>query len=247
MYRLLIMKNVKIIKNKVGFILVSLLLLSCIPKNKHEKISKPKHPNFMGRSIREVENNPDWKVLRKAKGDLNEDGLLDAAIILESKDSILTETRYHSFPDLRKNKPRIMLVLINQNNINKVISQNNKIIKLGDEGGMLMDLEPEIAIENGLLTITYQYTRSVYYYTFEYNNDCMMIKHMKSFGVSGAGSLHEDFFYDFASNEIIEKKKKNYSYDTSWKTKIIQFNDKPKCLSEFGYIYRWKLAENHSL
>jgi len=239
------MKSVKMKKNKISFMLVSLLLLSCSPKNKHEKISKPKHPNFMGQSIREVENNPDWKVLRKAKGDLNQDGLLDAAIILKSKDSILTETRDHSFPDLRKNIPRIVLVLINQNSTNKVMSQNNKFIQLDDEGGMLMNLEPDLAIENGLLTIAYQYTRGVQSYTFEYNNDCMMIKYVKSFGVSGG--VHEDFFYDFASNEIIEKKKNDNFPDKSWKTKIIQFNDKAKCLSEFEYIYYWELAENHYL
>ena len=216
--------------------LASLLLISCSPKNKHEKISKPKHPNFMGRSIRELENNPDWKVLRKAKGDLNGDGLLDAAIILESKDSILTETSYHSFPDLRKNKPRIILVLINQ---------NNKFIQLGDDGGMLIDLEPEIAIENGLLTITYHYTGATRSDTFEYNNDCMMIKYVKKRSVSV--SLHSDFLYDFVNNEIIEKKKYDNYYDTSWKTKIIKFKDKAKCLTEFEYIYDWKLAENHSL
>ena len=110
-----------------------------------------------------------------------------------------------------------------------------------------MDLEPDLAIENGLLTITYQYTRGVQSYTFEYSNDCMMIKHMKSFGVPGAGSLHEDFFYDFTRNEIIEKMKEDNSYDTSWTSKIRKFNDKAKCLSEFGYIYEWELSENHSL
>jgi len=241
------MKNVKIKKNKISFMLALLLLLSCNPKNKHEKISKPKHPNFMGRSIREVENNPDWKVLRKAKGDLNKDGLLDAAIILESKDSILTETSYHSFPDLRKNKPRIVLVLINQNNRTKVISQNNKFIALGDEGGMLMDLEPDLAIENGLLTITYQFTRSVFCYTFEYNNDCMMIKYVKGSEWGGAGSVHDDFFYDFTRNEIIEKSKRIYPFDTSWTSKIKKFNDKAKCLSEFGYMCDWVIAEIYYL
>ena len=130
--------------------------------------TKTIYPNFIGQNLNSIENNTDWKILQKSSGDLNKDGLADYAVILESKDSI--PIKKCSDCKLFKNKPRIILVILNQNGNETVIIQNNKFIALGDQGGMLPYLEPEISIKNEFLNIYYQYTRSNQSYTFEFQN-----------------------------------------------------------------------------
>jgi hypothetical protein len=201
------------------------------------------YPNFIGQNLNTIENNSDWKMLQKSSGDLNKDGLNDFVLILESKDSIL-EKRC-SDCKLLKNKPRIIVVLINQNSNEKAIIQNNKFIARGNEGGMLPYLEPELSIENGLLTIYYQFTRSNQSYTFEFNNNLMEIIKAESNGVHSASGNFENDKYDFKKGEIISEIG-NISQEKV-ETEIIKFNIKPKSLSEFGEMSDWEIAENKYL
>ncbi len=197
------------------------------------------YPNFIGQNLNTIENNSDWGILKKSSGDLNKDGFNDFALILESKDSIL-EKRC-SDCKLLKNKPRIIVILLNQNNFDKVIIQNNKFIARGDEGGMLPLLEPELSIENGLLKIYYQYTRSNQSYTFEFDNNQMLIVKAESNGVHSASGNFENDRYDFKKGEIISETG-NVSQEKV-ETEIIKFNVKPKSLSEFGEMSQWEIIE----
>jgi len=92
------------------------------------------YPNFVGKHLIEIKQNPDWKLLEKVSGDLDDDDLDDMVLILESKDSI-PEKRCLDCK-LLKNKPRIILVLFNLDGKQKVKIQNNEFIARGDEGGM---------------------------------------------------------------------------------------------------------------
>lgn len=197
------------------------------------------YPNFIGQSLKTILENKNWEILANASGDLNEDKVSDKAIILQSKDSII-EKRCKSCYRL-KNKPRIIIVLLNKNDRYKVISQNNKFIARGDEGGMLPYLEPELSIKDGQLEIFYQYTRSNQSYTFEYRKNEMVIVYAESNGVEAASGDFENDKFDFRKQEIVSTTG-NISDEIDL-TKIIKFNNKPKTLSEFDEMYDWKIAE----
>ena len=197
------------------------------------------YPNFIGQNLKKVENNSNWKVLNKTSGDLNKDGYNDFALILESKDS-LVEKRCSNCK-LLKNKPRIIIVILNQNNHEKVIIQNNRFIARGDEGGMLPYLKPELAIQNGALKIYYQFTRSNQSYTFEFENNHMMITKAESNAVHSASGNYENDKYDFNKGEIISNTG-NISQEKT-EIKITKFDIKPKSLSEFEEMSEWEIIQ----
>lgn len=201
------------------------------------------YPNFIGKDLDSIENDLDWKVLQKAFGDLNNDGLEDFSIILEAKDSV----GKRRCPDCKilKNKPRIILVLFDQNGEETVIIQNNKFIARGDEGGMLPYLEPELSIKNGLLIIYYQYTRGNQSYAFEFKNNQMEIISAESNDVESASGNFESNKYDFNKGEITTTTG-NIS-DEKNKNELIKIDVRPKSLSEFEEMYEWEIAENKYL
>ena len=205
--------------------------------------TKSIYPNFIGQNLNSIENDTDWKILQKSSGDLNNDGLVDYAVILESKASI--PMKKCSDCKLFKNKPRIILVILNQNGNESVIIQNNKFIALGDQGGMSPYLEPEISIINEFLYIYYQYTRSNQSYTFEFQNNQMVIVKAESNGVHAASGNFESDRYDFKKREIISETG-NISQEKV-QTEIIKFDVKPKSLSEFEEMYKWKITEYKNL
>lgn len=219
------------------------LLLSAFCVLGYSQINSSSYPDFIGQYLDAVENNKEWEIIQKASGDLNRDGLEDLSLILESTDSI-PEKRCSNCK-LSKNKPRIILVLLNQINGEKVIIQNNNFIARGDEGGMLNYIEPELSIENGVLTVLYQYLRSNQSYTFELKNGRMEITGAKSYGVHAATGNFENDQYDFKTGEIISETG-NISQEKV-ATEILKINVKPKSLSEFGLMYDWKITENKYL
>ena len=224
-------------KRLLTLLFLGFFILGCSQNN--ESI----YPNFIGQNLNTIENNSDWEILKKSSGDFNKDGFNDFALILESNGSIL-EKRC-SDCKLLKNKPRIIVILLNQNNIDTAIIQNNKFIARGDEGGMLPHLEPELSIENGLLNIYYQFTRSNQSYTFEFDNNHMVIVKAESNGVHSASGNFENDKYDFKKEEIISETG-NISQEKV-KTEIIKFDIKPKSLSEFEEMSQWEITENKYL
>lgn len=201
------------------------------------------YPNFIGQNLKAIKNNSDWKILQESTGDLNNDGFNDFALILESKDSIL-EKRCTKCKIL-KNKPRIIVVLLNQGDSRKVIIQNNKFIARADEGGMLPYLEPELLIENGLLKIYYQYTRSNQLYIFKYKNNQMEIIQAESNSVHAATGNFENNKFDFLKGEIVSESG-NISQENI-NIEVLNIEIKPKILSEFEEMYDWKITEHKYL
>ncbi len=100
-------------------------------------------------------------------------------------------------------------------------------------------------IENNELTIYYQYTRSNQSYTFEWKNNQMLIKEAESNGVHSATGNYKFDSLNFKKGEIITRAG-NISEEGE-KNKIIKFSAKPKSLSEFGYMYDWKIIEHKFL
>jgi hypothetical protein len=197
------------------------------------------YPNFVGKHLTEIKQNPNWKLLEKVSGDLDNDDLDDMVLILESKDSI-PEKRCLDCK-LLKNKPRIILVLFNLDGKLKVKIQNNEFIARGDEGGMSPYIEPELSIKNGLFSIYYQFTRSNQSYTFKYKNNRIEIVKAESMGVHSASGNYENDKFDF-TNGTLTSETGNISEEES-ESKIVEFEKKPKSLSEFGPMYEWEITE----
>src|SRR5690606_37810264 len=167
----------------------------------------------------------------------------DYALILESKDSVFEKRCADCY--ILKSKPRIILILLDQNEFQKVIIQNNEFIARGDEGGMSPCLEPELSIKNGLLNIFYQYTRSNQSYTLEFTNDQLEIICAQDNGVHSASGNFENNSYDFKEGEIITQTG-NISQD-HLKTEVTKIDINPKSLSEFGRMYEWEVIEGKYL
>ena len=200
-------------------------------------------PNFIGENLNGIKKNPNWKILAQSTGDLNKDGLDDVAIILESKDSIQFKKCFNC--KLIKSKPRVILVLFNQDSKQTVVIQNNKFIARGDEGGMVNYLEPELSIKNGWLKIFYQYTRSHQSYTFEFRNNQMELILAESVGVHSARGDFESDKFDFIKG-ILTSETGNISQEKS-KKEIFRLDIQPKSLNEFGEMYEWEVFENKYL
>ena len=201
------------------------------------------YPEFIDQSVRNILGSQEWEVLTQTTGDLNKDGLNDKALILQSKDSI-KEKRCESCYFL-KSKPRIIIVALYKNDEYKIITQNNRFIARGDEGGMLPYLEPELSIKDGQLKIYYQFIRSNQSYTFEYKKGDFIIVSAESNGVHSASGNFENDKFDF-----FEKKITSTTGNISEKQdliKIIKFNSKPKSLSKFNEMGSWEITENKFL
>lgn len=221
-------------KKRISILLVWFTCFAVYSQNKDSLI-----PEFLGLNLNSIESNLQWKILDKATGNLNKDLIADMSIILESKDSIF-EKRCTNCKTL-KNKPRIILILIND----KVIIQNNNFIARGDEGGMLPYLEPELSIKNHLLTIHYQYTRSSQSYTFQFSKEEMIILKAQDASIHSVTGNFESNIIDFKKGLIITKTG-NISKEGE-KVEKTNLNIKPKPLSCFGEMYQWKVSKNKYL
>ncbi|WP_324719665.1 hypothetical protein [Salinimicrobium sp. HB62] len=219
------------------FLLTTFTVFFCV--SGFAQINESVYPDLIGQNLQAIENNPDWKILHKASGDLNKDGFDDYALILESKDSIF-EKRCADC-SLLKNKPRIILILLDKKENEEVIIQNNEFIARGDEGGMAIYLEPELSIKDGLLKILYQYTRATQSYTFEFLNNQLQLIYAEDGGVHSASGNFENNYYDFKEGTITTKTG-NISQDHI-KTEVTKINITPKLLSEFGRMYEWEVIE----
>lgn len=221
-------------KTRIFTIIISIISFAGFSQSKEFQ-----YPDFKNKVLKNVLSSENWEVLTETTGDLNNDDKEDKVLILQSKDSI--KEKRCEFCYFIKNKARIIIVALNQNDKYKIITQNNKFIARGNEGGMLPYLEPELSINDGQLKIYYQYTRSNQSYKFEYKDDDMVIVSAESNGVHSASGNFENDKYDFDENEIISTTG-NIS-DEKEQTKIIKFKAKPKTLSEFEEMGSWKITE----
>jgi hypothetical protein len=94
-----------------------------------------------------------WKILDSAFGDLNKDGLKDAAIILQYKDSV---SMVNNLEDTVLTQPRILLLLFKNPTNNKflLVEESNSFI-LKHDNAILDDPYQGITIDKGILKIAF--------------------------------------------------------------------------------------------
>lgn len=207
------------------------------------QVDQSSYPDFVGMSLNAVENSLEWNVLDAASGDLNKDGYEDHVVILELKKPIL-EKRCANCKSL-KTKPRIILVLKQLQDEQQVVLQNNAFIARDEDGGMSPHLEPVLSIENGKLTVFYQFTRASLSYTFEFHERQLLLIKAASNGVHDAKGNYTIDRFDFV-NSTLTSETGNIA-ETSSKTVTIDIPTKLKSLSSLGEIYSWEVIENKFL
>ena len=94
-----------------------------------------------------------WTILDSAYGDLNKDGIKDATIILQHKDSVSV---INDLQDTVLTQPRILIILFKNRFESSfaLIEQNSSFILKYDNSAM-DDPYQEMAIKNGVLEIKF--------------------------------------------------------------------------------------------
>jgi tetratricopeptide (TPR) repeat protein len=140
-----------------------------------------------------------WKIKGKAMGDLNKDGIADAALVLEYK-TITAESRADN--DTIYSYPRILLVLFkNASQYNSVAQQNTFMLRAEEGDHMSGDPYDTIEINKGVLNINYEYTRSHLYYKFRYQNNNFYL-----IGATEAGvhlDTEESWDFNFQTRTVV--------------------------------------------
>lgn len=145
-----------------------------------------------------------WKIIAEAKGDLNKDGLVDVALVIEKTDPknfISNADRLGR--DILNINPRMLMVLFKQNNGKYLLAARNTGFvpsENDDESPCLADPIGEtggIEIKKGVLIVSFQYWLScgsygvnTNSYTFRYQD--------KKFALIG----FDEHYYSRASGEI---------------------------------------------
>ncbi|CAL2087108.1 Lipoprotein [Tenacibaculum sp. 190524A05c] len=200
------------------------------------------YPDFTKHSLNKVVKEENWKVLIKVEGSLNKNKQKDVVLVLESKDSLIEQRIGER---ARKNLPRILVVFLDD----KIIVQNNTFIARGDEGGMLLNLKPEISIDKDELIIYYQYTRGNQSYTFKMVKNNLCLIKAQSHDVHSSSGDTEGMFYDFKKKSLTITKGNISSASEKDEKEIytIELKNGLKKLSEFAEMYKWEVLEGRYL
>jgi hypothetical protein len=128
-----------------------------------------------------------WKLVKQTSGDINRDGLIDIAGVLELNKS------YN--PRVELAPPRILFIALKKpNGLYHLLVQSNKAILKADEGGIWGDPFDSIAVKNGTFII-YFYGGSNHrwslIYTFKFQKNSMYLveaEKVNYFNVTGEGT-----------------------------------------------------------
>ena len=122
----------------------------------------------------------DWVIRDSATGDLNKNGVADAVVVLQHRDSVRIVNRHE---DTVLTQPRILLILFKDSATNtyRLAEQNNTFILMHDNAAM-DDPFQDILIEKGIIKIDFQlfYTMGSWYttsstYKFRYDGKAFIL------------------------------------------------------------------------
>ena len=146
-----------------------------------------------------------WTIIDSAKGDLNKDGIADAAIILQHKDSV---TLIKS-EDTILTQPRILLILF-KNHSDKsfhLLEQSNTFI-LNHDNLIMDDPYQGLTIDKGILKIDFHlfYNMGSWYttsstYKFRYDGKEFLLIGADLSTIHRATLDYEDYSYNFLTNK----------------------------------------------
>ncbi|MEO6252390.1 MAG: PASTA domain-containing protein [Ferruginibacter sp.] len=192
-----------------------------------------------------------WKILDSAYGDMNKDGLQDAAIILQHKDSV---SLVNSLEDTVLTQPRILLLLFKNPTDHKyrLAEQSNSFI-LKHDNSIIDDSYQGIAIDKGILKIDFHifHNRGSWYttsstYKFRYDGSKFTLIGADLLTIHRATLDYEEYSYNFLI------KKRSYTKGNEEKgTKKTTVKSFPlpflKTFKTFKEPYSWEIEAGINL
>lgn len=166
-----------------------------------------------------------WTIFESAYGDLNKDGVKDAVIVIQHKDSI---SMVNSLEDSVLTQPRMLLILFKKpvDSSFKLVEQSNSFILKHDNPAM-DDPFQKLSIKNGILEIKYHlfYNMGSWYvtntaYKFRYQQGQFVLIGADNSSFHRATHDFEDYSYNFLTKKrVLTKGNDNKgNKKTSWKT-----------------------------
>jgi len=189
----------------------------------------------------------DWIILDSAYGDLNKDGLKDAAIILQHKDSVaLAENE-----DTVLTQPRILLILFKNPNNNgyRLTEQSNSFILKHDNSAM-DDPYQAMAIAKGVLEVKFRFFYNIgsWYitaarYTFRYQQGQFVLIGADNFSFHRATHDYEDYSYNFLTKKRILTKGNDNERTKKSMSKTLNISTL-KTLKTFSEPFTWEVEKD---
>jgi len=187
-----------------------------------------------------------WTILDSAYGDLSKDGIKDAAIVLQSKDSF---SLLNSLEDTVMTQPRILLVLFKEpaDNSFVLIEQSNSFILKHDNSAM-GDPYQALAINNGKLEVKFHLfnnmgswyvTNAVYKFRVQQQGQFVLIGADKS-SFHRATHDFEHYSYNFLTKKraLTKGNDEKGTKKTTWKSLNIS---ELKTLNTFNEPFTWEV------
>lgn len=194
-----------------------------------------------------------WKIINKASGDLNADGIDDMALILEYKDKIEEHRTYgdnHSDIIKENQKPRILALFFKNKSTNnyQLSAQNNDFILRAEEGGRLGDPFLGIEIKDQKLYLRFQggaEWRWELGYTFKFlKNDWYLTNAINLYYNNNTGSMTERN-YNFEIRELINTYGNIYRRDISnYSNSEVLYFSQMRTFKSFKKPWAWEIMPN---
>ncbi|RYY19481.1 MAG: hypothetical protein EOO04_21930 [Chitinophagaceae bacterium] len=188
-----------------------------------------------------------WTILDSASGDLNKDGTIDAAIVIQHRDSVLS---INSMLDSVLSQPRMLLIIFkNQAENTLVLAEQSNTFILQHDNPTMDDPFQKIIINDGILTITFQqfYTIGSWYvtnalYRFRYQQSQLRLVGAEYSSLHRASNEYENYSYNFLTNKRSYTKGINHKpgAKTTWKTLNIPAL---KTLKTFRKPFTWEVEK----
>jgi hypothetical protein len=192
-----------------------------------------------------------WTILDSAHGDLNNDGIKDAAIVIQHRDSV---SLVNSLEDTILTKPRVLLVLFKKpsENIFQLVEQSNSFILKHDNPAM-DDPYQELAMNKGILEIKFHLfynmgswyvTNAVYRFRFQQGQFVLIGADNSSF--HRATHDFEDYSYNFLTKKraLTKGNDNKGTKKTTWKPLNIS---QLKTLKTFNEPFTWEVEKDFHL
>ena len=189
-----------------------------------------------------------WIILDSTYGDLNKDGVKDAAIILQHKDSI---TLVNNEGDTILTQPRILLILFKSpvDNSLKLIEQSNSFILKHDNSAM-DDPYQELTINKGVLEVKFRlfYNMGSWYitnavYKFRYQQEQFVLIGADNFSFHRATHDFEDYSYNFLTKKRTLTKGNDNKGTKKTTSKIVNISTL-KTLKTFSEPFTWEVEKD---
>ena len=189
-----------------------------------------------------------WTILDSIKGDLSNDYIDDAVIILQTKDSV---TLVNAEGDTTQTQPRILLVLFKNSISNKfeLIEQSNSFILKHDNSAMDEPYQ-SLAINKEVLEITFNisYNMGSWYvtnatYKFRYQHGQFVLIGANNSTFHRATNDYENYSYNFITKKrsLTKGNDNNGIEKTTWKTIKISTL---KTLKTFREPFTWEVEKD---